>query len=73
MRGSLKAILSRVERIRADVVGRAGESNWPDLVARLQSVRHRPPVEPAAETEEEIRANARELRRRLAEAGMRRW
>ncbi len=73
MRGSLKSILSRVERIRADVVGRAGETNWDDLVARLQSVRHRPPVEPAAETEEEIRANARELRRRLAEAGMRRW
>ncbi len=73
MRGSLKAILSRVERIRADVVGRPGETNWDDLVLRLQSVRHRPPVEPAAETEEEIRANARELRRRLAEAGMRRW
>ena len=68
----MKAILSRVERIRADVVGRPGETNWDDLVLRLQSVRHRPPVEPAAETEEEIRANARELRRRLVEAGMRR-
>ena len=73
MRGSLKAILSRVERIRADVVGRAGETNWDDLVLRLQSARHMPPVEPAAETEEEIRANGRELRRRLAEAGLRRW
>ncbi len=73
MRGSLKSILSRVERIRGDVVGRPGETNWDDLVLRLQSVRHRPPVEPSAETEEEIRANARELRRRLAEAGMRRW
>ncbi len=73
MRGSLKTILSRVERIRADVVERPGETNWDDLVVLLQSARHRPPVEPPAETEEEIRANARELRRRLAEAGMRRW
>ncbi len=73
MRGSLKAILSRVERIRADLVGRPGETNWDALALRLQSVRHRPPVEPLAGTEEEIRANARELRRRLAEAGMRRW
>ncbi len=73
MRGSLKTILSRVERIRADVVGRAGESNWDDLVARLQSARHRDFVERPVETEEEIRASARELRRRLAEAGLRRW
>ncbi len=36
MRGSLKSILSRVERIRADVVGRPGETNWDDLVVRLQ-------------------------------------
>ncbi len=72
MRGSLKSILSRVERIRADVVGRPGETNWDDLVARLQSARHMPPVEPAAETEEESRASARELLRRVAAAGMRR-
>jgi len=72
MRGSLKAILSRVERIRADVVGRPGETNWDDLVVLLQSARHMPPVEPAAETEEEICSRTRELRRRLAEAGMRR-
>ena len=39
MRGSLKAILSRVERIRADVVGRPGETNWDDLVAQLCSAR----------------------------------
>ena len=72
MRGSLKAILSRVERIRADVVGRPGEPNWDDLVLRLQSARHRSPAERAVETEEEIRASARELRLRLVQAGMRR-
>ena len=45
MRGSLKAILSRVERIRADVVGRAGETDWDAIVARLQSARHEHLVE----------------------------
>ena len=61
MRGSLKAILSRVERIRADVVGRAGEPNWDALVARLCSARTERP-KPFEMTSEEFSAWSERLR-----------
>ncbi len=61
MQGSLKAILSRVERMRADVLGRAGETNWDAIVAQLCSARTERP-EPVEMTPEEFAAWSERLR-----------
>ena len=72
MRGSLKGIRARVDRIAAEHERRQGETSAAQLVAILQSARIQ---EPRASwdgwTDEEARESGRALRVKLREAGWR--
>ena len=70
MRGSLRGIRSRVERLAADVQQRSRGAISAAIVARLQAARFRKPADRPVETDEEIRAKGRALRATLREAGL---
>ncbi len=72
MRGSLKGIRARVERIAAEHERRQGSTNLPELVAVLQSARTQEPrASRPSWTDEEVRERGRALRVKLREAGWR--
>ncbi len=49
MRGTLRGVRSRVERLAADVQRRSRDLDPAELVARLQAARHTKPVDRPAE------------------------
>ena len=69
MRGTLRGVRSRVERLAADVQRGSRGLNTADLVARVQAVRNRKPADRPTKTADEIRAKARALWARLEEEG----
>ena len=69
MRGTLRGVRSRVERLVADVQRRSAGPDWEDLIARLQAARRRPATKRPAKTLEEVRVESRVLRAKLREAG----
>ena len=71
MRASLRGILSRVERLRADMQTRQGDLDPDELVRILQEGRLRAARDVAPRvTDEEAIARGRALRQALREQGM---
>ena len=71
MRGTLRGVRTRVERLVADVQMRSDGPDWEEFIARLQAARRRPATERPAMTMEETIAKARAIRAELREAGHR--
>ena len=69
MRGTLRGVRSRVERLAADVQRGCLGQNTADLIARIQAARQRGPADRLAETADEIKAKGRAFWARLEEEG----
>ncbi len=67
MRGSLRGVRSRVERLAANMERGCRGLATADLIARIQAIRQNGPADRPAETADEIRAKGRALRARLEE------
>lgn len=70
MRRLLRAARVRVERLAAAAGQPSSEEIDQEVIAILQSARNRKSVERAPMTDEEMRAEGRELRARLRAAGI---